>query len=172
MEAMIIISFGSNVGNRGANLLAALSSMRKHGIHAVNTSAVYETPPWGITEQASFLNLIAAVETALVPEELMQTLLNIETALGRLRVTKWGPRSIDLDLLEYHGQQLETDLLTLPHPLYTERAFILKPMLDIDSAFKPTLGGGKTIRELVDGFEKEELAAIQPLDWNKAVYGR
>lgn len=127
-----IIALGSNIGGRQANLSRALELLEASpGIKTVILAPVYETAPVGVEDQPSFLNSVAGVETWLSPEELMNLLLEIEQALGRVRVTRWGPRIIDLDLLFFEGEERDTPDLTLPHPRWAERSFVTTPLRDL-----------------------------------------
>jgi 2-amino-4-hydroxy-6-hydroxymethyldihydropteridine diphosphokinase len=110
-------------------------------------SSIYETAPFGLTEQAYFLNMAARVETRLPPRELLQLCLGVENAMGRIRTTHWGPRIIDIDLLVYDSVKMHDDALTLPHPGIEKRAFVLLPLLDI--ARKLQLADGRTVEEII-----------------------
>jgi 2-amino-4-hydroxy-6-hydroxymethyldihydropteridine diphosphokinase len=110
-------------------------------------SKVYETPPWGYEDQPAFLNQVLQVETELDPPALLRHLKRIEKKLGRQATFRYGPRIIDLDILFYADLIYSTDSLQIPHPMASERAFVLVPMLEIAPDFiHPVLG--KTIREL------------------------
>ena len=113
----------------------------------MKASRVYETPPWGYEEQPAFLNQVLQVETELDPPALLRHLKRIEKKLGRRATFRYGPRAIDLDILFYADLIYSTDSLQIPHPLATERAFVLVPMLEIAPDFvHPVLG--KSIRDL------------------------
>lgn len=126
------IALGSNMGDREELLLTALRELHAHAqITVTAVSAIYETDPVGYTDQAAFLNMAIQVKTALSPQELLQQQFNIEQRLGRVRDIRWGPRTIDLDLLMYDHVQMETKELVLPHPRMMERAFVLVPLHDV-----------------------------------------
>lgn len=126
------VALGTNLGNREAFLREAIRRMAEvQGLQIIRISGVYETDPVGYTDQPAFLNMAAAVATELPPDELLGRLLEIEIAMGRVRDIRWGPRTIDLDLLLYEGVTLETEQLTLPHPRMGERAFVLVPLREI-----------------------------------------
>ncbi len=128
------LGVGANLGDRWRTISAALTQLAKTpGILAVETSAVFETAPVGVTEQPAFLNLISGIETTLTPEELLAILLTIERAAGRQRdrETRWGPRTLDLDLLLFEGETRASPELTLPHPRMWERAFVLAPLKEL-----------------------------------------
>jgi 2-amino-4-hydroxy-6-hydroxymethyldihydropteridine diphosphokinase len=119
-------------------------------------SPVYETPPWGFTEQSAFLNQVVKVETYLEPEPLLGHLKRLETALGRVPNFQNGPRMIDIDILFFDDLILDTPPLVVPHPRLHERAFVLVPLNDIAPAFvHPVLK--KPISELLMGVDRSEI---------------
>ncbi len=125
------IALGSNLGNRMNYLCRALQHLSALGI-VTQRSPVYETPPVGYENQGPFLNAVVVLETELPPDTLLRELKTIEQKLGRRPVIRNGPRVIDLDILLY-GNERRTDEPTLPHPRMHERAFVLRPLLDIAS---------------------------------------
>lgn len=140
---------GGNLGNRLLSLQQACDSIQQSCGRIVKQSSIFETAAWGITNQPSFYNQALALATPLEPLMLMQSLLNIETQMGRLRVQKMGPRTIDIDILLYNNLTLQTPLLTVPHPRLTERRFALTPLAEIAPAvIHPTTN--KTILQLLD----------------------
>lgn len=122
---------GSNMGNRTAYLQQATKIIEEQCGSIIARSHIYETAAWGVLDQPSFYNQAFALRTQLAPELLMQTLLRIEAAIGRQRVVKMGPRTIDLDILLIDDLVLHTPLLTVPHPHLTERRFALTPLAEI-----------------------------------------
>ena len=126
------IALGANLGDRQDTLLEALNRLDAHDqIVVQRCSHMYETEPVGYVDQPLFLNMAAAVRTTLSPQELLQQMLRIEQELGRVRDIRWGPRTVDLDLIWMEGQVLDTPELVLPHPRMQERAFVLVPLKDI-----------------------------------------
>ncbi|GIP61306.1 2-amino-4-hydroxy-6-hydroxymethyldihydropteridine diphosphokinase [Paenibacillus sp. FSL W8-0186] len=126
------IALGANLGDREATLMEALARLDAHSkIEVLRCSRLYETDPVGYLDQPCFLNMTAALRTALGPEELLVVMQQIELELGRERKIRYGPRTVDLDLLWVEGQEIDTPLLTLPHPRMMERAFVLVPLADI-----------------------------------------
>lgn len=125
------LSLGSNLGDRLGYLTRAAHALTASHTQLVAVSSVYETAPQGKTDQPAFLNAVVAVETALGPEALLAHLMAAERALGRVRTERWGPRTIDIDLLLFGDQQVSTPVLTVPHPRLHERAFVLVPLLEI-----------------------------------------
>jgi 2-amino-4-hydroxy-6-hydroxymethyldihydropteridine diphosphokinase len=130
------LSLGSNLGNRMHMLHAALEWLHRHEeIEVVNVSPVYQTAAWGKTEQPDFFNCAAKILTNLAPEALLDVLLAAERALGRERLERWGPRTIDIDLLFWGDVQLTTNRLVVPHPELHRRRFVLLPLADIAPGF-------------------------------------
>ncbi|KDR94420.1 2-amino-4-hydroxy-6-hydroxymethyldihydropteridinediphosphokinase [Peptoclostridium litorale DSM 5388] len=126
------ISLGSNMGDRLLNLKNAIEKIQGlEDTNVLSKSSVYETEPWGLEEQDSFLNMCINIETGLSPRELLQKLLGIESELGRKRIIRWGPRTIDLDILIYDDISVEEEDLLIPHPRISERAFVLMPLEEI-----------------------------------------
>jgi 2-amino-4-hydroxy-6-hydroxymethyldihydropteridine diphosphokinase len=126
------VALGANLGEREQSLRQAIDRLRNtSGIEMRRISAVYETEPVGYTDQPAFLNMAAAIGTEFAPADLLWKLLEIEKDMGRVRDIRWGPRTIDLDLLLYEDVSLETEELTLPHPRMGERAFVLVPLRDV-----------------------------------------
>jgi 2-amino-4-hydroxy-6-hydroxymethyldihydropteridine diphosphokinase len=127
--AQSFIGIGANLGDRQGTIQNALERLgSRAGIIAMELSPVYESDPVGVLDQPLFLNLVAGVETTLKPEALLRELLAIEQELGRKRIVRWGPRSIDLDLLLFAGETRQDPGLQLPHPRMFERPFVLEPL--------------------------------------------
>lgn len=126
------IALGANLGDRETTLLEAITLLDLHErISVVRCSSLYETDPVGYTDQPLFINMALALRTDLSPEELLTVLLETENILGRERHIRWGPRTVDLDLLWMEGSQRDTLSLTIPHPRMFERTFVLVPLADI-----------------------------------------
>ncbi|MFY0644049.1 MAG: 2-amino-4-hydroxy-6-hydroxymethyldihydropteridine diphosphokinase [Bacteroidia bacterium] len=140
-KKMLVVALGSNIGNRYAYLFQAKRLLGKKLGRAYKYSGVYETPPWGKTNQASFLNSVACFSTDLPAEECMEICLNVEQQLGRSRIEKWGERTIDLDILFYGGEAVNQEKVVIPHPEITNRSFVLRPLVEIIPSFvHPVLG--------------------------------
>ena len=145
----IYIALGSNLGDRAANLLRAVSLLKQRGVKIVKISDFMETEPYGVTDQPLFLNAAAQVSTTLEPLPLLKVMLQVEQDMGRVRQRHWGERNIDLDLLLYGERQLHSEELTLPHPDMLNREFVLAPLAEIAPQLRhPT--AHKTIRELLE----------------------
>ncbi|MFN8412947.1 MAG: 2-amino-4-hydroxy-6-hydroxymethyldihydropteridine diphosphokinase [Anaerolineales bacterium] len=130
MDHIAYLALGSNLGNRLSNLRNAIDNLTPQ-MSVKNKSHVYETPPWGFSDQPAFLNQVVMVETYLSPEKLLGHLKRLETALGRVPSFQNGPRSIDIDILFFDNAILDTPALKIPHPRLQERAFVLVPLHDI-----------------------------------------
>jgi 2-amino-4-hydroxy-6-hydroxymethyldihydropteridine diphosphokinase len=132
------VGLGANLGDREATIRAAVAELP--GVLGV--SSLRETDPVGVTDQPRFLNGVVALETALPPRELLEVLLAVERRLGRERKERWGPRTIDLDLLLYGDEVIAEDGLTVPHPHLHERRFVLEPLAEVaPKLVVPGLGG-------------------------------
>lgn len=126
------LGLGSNLGKREEMLREALERLnRREGIQIDRVSDIYETDPVGYTDQPPFLNLVCKIRTALSPHELLDTVLEIERELGRERLIRWGPRTVDIDVLLYGSEHIDTPDLSVPHPRLMERAFVLVPLADV-----------------------------------------
>ena len=144
------VGLGSNLGNRTGYLLLAVRGMLDAGLDVIRLSRVYETQPVENENQPSFLNMVAELRGSTLPspEQVMARLLRIEYSLGRTRDIHMGPRTIDLDLLIYKEERMETEFLTLPHPRLHNRRFVLVPLNElVPTLVHPVLG--KPISELL-----------------------
>ncbi|MDK2800431.1 MAG: 2-amino-4-hydroxy-6-hydroxymethyldihydropteridine diphosphokinase [Clostridiales bacterium] len=131
-KAIVYLGIGSNMGDRQANLDAAVDMLRcMEGIEVKAVSPFYHTAPVGYTEQPDFLNGAVEVETILSPHELLKVCQRIEKKLKRVRTIRWGPRTIDVDILLYNHLVMQDENLVIPHPRMHEREFVLKPLNDI-----------------------------------------
>jgi 2-amino-4-hydroxy-6-hydroxymethyldihydropteridine diphosphokinase len=126
------LSLGSNLGNRAYYLGAAITALSKQtGLRICRESSVYETEPWGVTEQPDFWNMVLEIETDLEPLELLHICQQVENDLGRKRIIHWGPRTVDIDVLLYDNIIGNSTKLALPHPRLEEREFVLAPLREI-----------------------------------------
>ncbi len=136
-DVHVYLGLGSNMGDRVALLQRAVHSLQEEKeIHIIELSSIYETDPIGFTEQPSFYNLVVHLVTTLSPSDLLQKILSIETKLNRVRKQRWGPRTIDIDILLYGDQRVEEENLTIPHPRLHEREVVLIPLLEIAGDFR------------------------------------
>lgn len=155
--AIVYIGLGSNIAPE-RHLPAAIAELAR-AVRLTGVSPVYRTPPWGLAEQASFLNAAAAAETALPPLDLLDILLEIELRLGRERALRWGPRTIDLDLLCHGDTVLDHPRLQLPHPRLHERAFALKPLCDLEPGLMHPLLG-QSMAALLAGLDQSGMEPV------------
>lgn len=142
MEQTAFLSLGSNIGNRSAYLDSAIRNLiKRYPISVVNVSSIYETDPVGFEEQELFLNMVIQVKTQLSPFELLDACMATEKILGRKREIRWGPRTIDLDILLYNDENILTERLIIPHPRLHERSFVVIPLLEISPDITLPAGG-------------------------------
>ncbi|CAM4487155.1 2-amino-4-hydroxy-6-hydroxymethyldihydropteridine diphosphokinase [Paenibacillus tarimensis] len=169
IEREAYIALGTNQGDRGAMLCRALDRLSAlRDVRVIRVSAVYETDPVGYTEQPAFLNMVAAVQTTLEPDQLLHELLKIEHELGRVRDIRWGPRTIDLDLLMMEGVTMTTEQLTIPHPRMMERAFVLVPLREVLDESMPQYDEVVTAAQQALGQGKEGIARWNTINWHSA----
>lgn len=152
---VVYIALGANLGQRVLTLELATMRMAEEGSLVItDRSPYYETEPEGPQDQPCFINSVLRVRTTLTPRALLQRLQGVEKALGRQRGTRWGPRTIDLDILLYDDSIIKEEGLEIPHPRMHTRRFVLEPLCDIaPEATHPLLG--KTFRELLKGLDRE-----------------
>ena len=131
----VYLLLGSNLGDRLQVMRAASELIDMQIGSIVSSSSIYETAPWGVLDQPSFLNQVLEVETEMAPEEVLRIILDIEHELGRVRYERWGARVIDIDILYFDSLILDTARLTIPHPRLHERRFTLAPLAEIAPNF-------------------------------------
>ena len=137
MNDVAYIALGSNIGERYTYLTEAIQFLNKNPyIQVDDISSVYETEPVGYTDQSCFLNLVIKISTNLSPQELLKVTQKVENDLGRKREIRWGPRTLDLDILLYNHENIETEILSVPHPRMHERAFVIVPLMEVDPDIK------------------------------------
>jgi 2-amino-4-hydroxy-6-hydroxymethyldihydropteridine diphosphokinase len=160
-KALCHIALGANLGDRVNALREAARRIDAlPGTSIVARSAIYETPPWGKTDQAAFANAVIAIRTGIEPDALLQSCLAIEATMGRVRRERWGPRLIDIDLLTHGETSMKTERLTLPHPAMAERAFVLVPLLEIAPQFRI---GAERARSILDRIGQAGIVAIDTM---------
>jgi 2-amino-4-hydroxy-6-hydroxymethyldihydropteridine diphosphokinase len=137
--ATVYLALGTNVGERKENLREAIRRISESGIHIIKTSRVYETEPVDYLDQPWFLNAVLAAQTELSAPELLATLRNIESQMGSKKPFAKGPRLIDLDILLYGAETIDTPTLQIPHPRMLQRNFVLVPLAEIAPNFRHPL---------------------------------
>lgn len=157
--ATALLGLGGNVGDPVAAMSLALGALVAHPqCRVVSVSRLYRTPPWGKTDQDWFFNAAARVETALGAVPLLGLALGIEQTNRRLRTERWGPRTLDIDILDYDGLAIISEQLTIPHPRMKDRAFVLMPLMDVAPDYR--IEG----RPLADWLEQADSAGIEIAD--------
>ncbi|SHH82878.1 MULTISPECIES: 2-amino-4-hydroxy-6-hydroxymethyldihydropteridine diphosphokinase [Virgibacillus] len=163
----VYIALGTNIEPRERFLKEGLRLLQEHAqIHVTKTSSIYQTAPVGYTEQSDFLNMVIEVETSCLPLELLAYCQQIENELGRKRIIRFGPRTIDLDILLYNQENIEMERLTIPHPRMHERAFVLVPLNEIaPHAVLPLPNGDKEVSMVVKELPGNDLKDV--VKWTK-----
>jgi len=156
---LIYLSLGSNIGDREANLRAALERLPRPGLGLLRVSPIYETEPLDYTDQRWFLNLVAEAETSLLPMQLLAHTAKIERELGRVRTVAKGPRTIDIDILLYGNAVVRTVRLEVPHPRMAERRFVLAPLSDLAPDLRHPVSRS-TVREMLEAAPPEKLRLL------------
>lgn len=156
----IYLALGSNIEPRQDYLNKALNALNAYQqITVIRKSSIYETAPVGYTDQADFLNMVIEVETTLSSWQLLDVCKTIEQQLGRKRVIRFGPRTVDLDILMYNQENRETERLTLPHPRMFERAFVLIPLGEIAPDLTIS-SAGKTVSDYIEALPESDIKGV------------
>lgn len=140
------LSLGSNVGDRVGNLINALEALEQFG-KIIKKSSLYQTEPIGVKDQYNFLNAVVSFESDISPENLLDKVKTVEHETGRHETYHWGPREIDIDIIDYDGKEVDTPRLQLPHTEFENRKFVLIPLIEINDDF--TNRNGISIQELL-----------------------
>jgi 2-amino-4-hydroxy-6-hydroxymethyldihydropteridine diphosphokinase len=159
--AEVLLALGGNVGDVRATLDRAVAMLCDGEVQLAASSSDYRTPPWGVTDQADFINRCIIVTTTLAPAALLARMQAVERALGRdrSRERRWGPRTVDIDMIAYDDLAVETPTLTLPHPRLFERAFVLVPLAEI--APDRTIAG-RRVRDALAGLDPAGIERLAP----------
>jgi len=148
MTVQVFLGLGSNIGDRKKYLEKAIKALRDTSeITVTSMSSVYETEPFGGATTDKFLNMVIKIETTLTPDELLETTMSIERDLDRVRTIRWGSRTIDIDILLYGNEVINTKDLIIPHVGLTERDFVLVPLLEIEPDIK--LPSGEALKNFL-----------------------
>lgn len=169
MAERVALGLGANLGDRLATLQAALDDLAVGGFAVDTVSAVYETDPVGGPEQPAYLNAVAVGSTALAPMQVLALLQQIEARHGRVRAERWGPRTLDIDVLAYGDLVSDDERLTLPHPRAAERAFVLLPWAEADPS--AVLPGGRRVVDLRDELTGRERDSVRVTGWSLSIRG-
>lgn len=164
-EKIVYLGLGSNVGEREHNLQTAIDHLHSAELRITRLSSVYETEPQGLRNQRWFLNLVAEAETDLFPRQLLNRILKTERDLGRRRTVKNGPRTIDIDILFFANAIIRTAELTVPHPRFAERRFVLAPMAELAPDLRDPVSS-RTMRDLLDQTAGQ---AVKPVEFRLVV---
>lgn len=162
----VFLGLGGNVGDPARTMAAALAALERHPeIEVVAVSSLYRTPPWGRVDQPDFLNAVAELKTALEPRALLDTCLAVERASGRERNERWGPRTIDLDIIAFGNRVIREEGLEIPHPRLASRAFVLVPFAEIAGSFEI---GGTSVTAMANAVDAAGIERIAgPSEWRK-----
>lgn len=154
--AQVYLGLGSNIGKRVAHLNEAIARLNAHdNITVTRESSIIETEPYGNINQDKFLNMCIEIETNLTPVSLLETVLDIEQQMGRIRIVDWGPRNIDIDILLYEDLEIALEDLEIPHAEMHKRLFVLEPLAEIaPNREHPTMG--VTIKTLLQQLQNED----------------
>lgn len=165
----VYLGLGANLGDRAANLRQALRRLEPLA-HVLAVSSLYETEPWGVTDQPPFYNAVARISTELQPLDLLRHLKDVEHTLGRRPGRRWGPRPVDLDILLYGERILCTPELTIPHPGLAERPFVLTPLAELAPDLREPVTG-RSIRALAEAVGEQGVRRLAGPEWAKEIVG-
>jgi 2-amino-4-hydroxy-6-hydroxymethyldihydropteridine diphosphokinase len=160
-----VLSLGGNLGNRLENLQGAIDALEDTpGVRVKAVSPVYETEPWGVEPgtQPPYLNAVVLVKTTLPPSSLLERAHAVEEAFDRVRTERWGARTVDVDIVTYADEVSDDPALTLPHPRARQRAFVLRPWLDVEP--EAQLPGAGRVADLLGGVAQEGVAVRDDLE--------
>ena len=152
------LALGSNVGDPAQYITKAIDSLQTV-LSEVKQAPLYTSKAVGYTDQPNFLNTVISGQTELSPQELLEVIDKIERKLGRIKRFRWGPREIDIDIIFFGNQILNTEKLVIPHPSFRERDFVLQPLVDLNSQTTDPVSQ-LTVKELLDRLEPSSLSII------------
>jgi 2-amino-4-hydroxy-6-hydroxymethyldihydropteridine diphosphokinase len=163
--ATAALGLGGNVGDPAASMAQALQALNERAdCQVVAVSRLFSTPPWGKLDQDDFFNCCALIRTTLPPAPLLDVCLDLERSMKRVRLERWGPRTLDIDILLYDDQVVDEPHLSIPHPRMLERAFVLRPLADIGDSI---VVSGKPIQAWLAQVDADDIAVADadPLWW-------
>ncbi|MHB0979165.1 MAG: 2-amino-4-hydroxy-6-hydroxymethyldihydropteridine diphosphokinase [Thermoleophilia bacterium] len=161
VRATAYLGLGSNLGDSDVLLTKAVHGLVDHPrIFVTGVSRRYRTAAVGLEDQPDFLNMVVSVVTQLGPFELLDACETLEREAGRVRTVRWGPRTLDVDVLWYDGAFIDHERLQVPHPRMEERRFVLEPLADL--APELALSGGRTVREVLAETLEQDVVAVHP----------
>jgi 2-amino-4-hydroxy-6-hydroxymethyldihydropteridine diphosphokinase len=154
----VYLALGSNVGDSARYIMKA-QDLLGPVLHDIQRAPLYVSKAVGFTDQADFLNTAVSGQTELSPHALLKVIDDVEQQVGRVKRFRWGPREIDIDIIFYGNQVLETGSLTIPHPSFQERDFVLRPLVDLDSKIVDPVSR-KTVKQLLDSLDASQLSIM------------
>lgn len=158
----VALALGSNMGNRLLYLRSAIDELAHSGFKILKTSRVWETKPWGVENQPSFLNMCLIAESELEPENMLDAVKSAEKKLGRIARAHWGPREIDIDIVLIEEEIFTSDRLTVPHPMMQDRDFVMIPLSEIAPEMRHPLLE-KSVSEIADKLTSQNMKWITKL---------
>lgn len=158
----VYLAIGSNVGDSRAHIEQAIDLLAGK-LHDLRSAPLYASKAIGYTDQADFLNTAVCGRTDLSPTDLLVWLKSLEQRVGRTASFRWGPREIDIDIIFYGDQVIDNERLTVPHPAFRERDFVLQPLSDLNPSLTDPVTG-QTVSELLDGLEPERRSLVGRVD--------
>jgi 2-amino-4-hydroxy-6-hydroxymethyldihydropteridine diphosphokinase len=156
------LSLGSNVGDRESNIQKAIEKLEAPDLHVLRTAPLYETEPVDVRDQPWFINTVLEIGTTLFPRQLLSRTQKIERELGRTRRVKKGPRTIDIDVILFGHFQISSPDLTIPHPRFQERRFVLAPLYDLDPNLRHP-ATKETVREMLEKTSEQAIRVLKYL---------
>jgi 2-amino-4-hydroxy-6-hydroxymethyldihydropteridine diphosphokinase len=158
----VFLGLGANIGDRRRALDAALQALAGDGrVRVTRRSSLYETAPVGMVDQPWFLNVVVEIATPLSPEALLDLAQQVERDLGRTREIRWGPRTVDIDILLFGDRVMATPRLTIPHPEMSRRRFVVEPLVEIAPELR--LPDGRRVRDLLEDLTGQEVRRVDAL---------
>ncbi|OAA31802.1 hypothetical protein AT15_02950 [Kosmotoga arenicorallina S304] len=156
----VYLAFGSNLGDKVANIASAMCALEEKGVELLDISSLYETEPYGVTDQPAFLNCVGKYRYSGTPERLLDIVMQVEKKLHRKREIRWGPRTIDIDILLFGNEEYKSERLILPHYDMQNRSFVLVPLLEISPNISEP-GTGIPYRKYLELLSQKKLRQVK-----------